>query len=58
MIVQTTFQIELLLLVTMYLSSRFLEMIGYDKNDIQINAFDYWKDKTHPEDYDKVMEEA
>ncbi len=41
-----------------YLSSRFLEMIGYDKNDIQINAFDYWKDKTHPEDYDKVMEEA
>jgi len=39
-------------------TTRYAEMLGYDKNEIPLNGWDAWKDKAHPEDYDRVMKEA
>ena len=41
-----------------YLSTRWFEILGYDKNEVHLNAFEHWKERVHPEDFDEVMEEA
>jgi diguanylate cyclase (GGDEF)-like protein/PAS domain S-box-containing protein len=40
-----------------YISPRWYEMLGYDKNNQIDNIFQEWKEKVHPDDFDETMQE-